>query len=127
MEQIWKSFRNKNNKLIMKKNVILMGVIVFASLVLASCGSNKEQKISSDPPISITAQQLFADYQSNTISSDNKYLNHRLIVKGTVEKVVENNEGDIYVSLLSDAENSFSMVYCFVKNIGKINFFFLIK
>ena len=101
-----------------------MGTFVFTSLVLASCGSNKEQKISSDPPISITAQQLFADYQTNIISSDNEYLNHRLIVKGTVEKVVENNEGDIYVSLLSDAENSFSMVYCFVKNIGKINFFF---
>jgi hypothetical protein len=68
-----------------------MGTFVFTSLVLAICGSNKEQKISSDPPISITAQQLFADYQSNIISSDNEYLNHRLIVKGTVEKVVENN------------------------------------
>lgn len=105
-----------------------LAVIVFATFILvsgsSSCTENnnkkKEEKaISTDPPIKVSSQKLYDDYTSNSITADEKYLNHVIYVTGIVASVDKSENGDLYISLLSGDGDIIDNVICFVKDNNK--------
>lgn len=52
-------------------------------------------------PIEVTAKQLFADYEANEVSADDKYRGKPLLVTGVIKKISKDAFDKPYVQLLA--------------------------
>lgn len=71
----------------------LFGAVVLAALLACNSGGSSSSTGGSKPSqpagpaISVTAKQLFEDYQKNEVSADDKYKGKLLKVSGTVHSI----------------------------------------
>ncbi|MCX6157070.1 MAG: hypothetical protein NTY74_03720 [Ignavibacteriae bacterium] len=86
-------------------NYIISLVILFA--IILACGKSKDQSTNSNsntksedsPSITVSASQLYSDYDANEVSADNKYKGKILKVSGTVGEIRKDFTNDIIVEL----------------------------
>ena len=74
--------------------------------------SGNQSQSGSEPSVAVrvTATQLFADYEANEVSADEKYKGKALLVSGTIESIGKDLFDTMYVSLKTD--NPFLNVKC---------------
>jgi len=79
-------------------------VAVFFVLAIASSDDKAtETEISANTPeISISAQQLYQEYDENEVAADLKYKDKVLLVSGTVDEIAKDITDNIYVTLKGD-------------------------
>jgi len=105
-----------------RHTVSAMTLAVFVLLAIGSTdteesietdiSSGNESQSGSEPSVAVrvTATQLFADYEANEVSADEKYKGEALLVSGTIENIGKDLFDTMYVSLKTD--NAFINVKC---------------
>jgi len=73
-----------------------------------------KRSVENESGITVSAQQLVAEYQANDASSNTKYLNKTLQVSGTVTSIGTNQENKPTITLASD--DAFAGVFCTMKS-----------
>lgn len=92
-----------------KKRYILYGFLALIVLGLiqsqfekGSAGTTAEVNAVAGPVITVSAADLFSDYQANEVSADQKYRGKMLHVSGYVQEIKKDFADDIYVNLKGD-------------------------
>lgn len=104
----------------MKKKIII-GIVILGLLGLAY-GSYEYfrphqslKNLQSD--VTLTAQELFTEYETDETTSNEKYLDKVIEVTGTIKDISTNKEGITSITL--DAANDLSGVICELDKDGK--------
>lgn len=70
-----------------------------------------------EAPVEVTTKQLFADYESNEVSADNKYKGKTLMVTGIIKRIAKDPFDDKpYVELLAGDKYGINSVHASVAN-----------
>ena len=82
----------------------VLSTATIAIFVVLAIASSSDKKIESDistttPAISISARQLYKEYEDNEVAADQKYKNKILSVGGTVDNIGKDITDNIYVTL----------------------------
>tara|TARA_B100000809_G_scaffold219291_1_gene226414 strand:+ start:420 stop:866 length:447 start_codon:yes stop_codon:yes gene_type:complete len=67
-----------------------------------SSGNESQSGSESSVAVRVTATQLFADYEANEVSADEKYKGKAVLVSGTIENIGKDLLDTMYVSLKTD-------------------------
>lgn len=60
--------------------------------------------VPAEPPVTVTAVQLFNDYDANEVAADEKFKGKRLLVTGTVQSIDKGAFNNIVISLRTPNE-----------------------
>jgi len=82
--------------------LILSAFAVMAAGSLQSEESTEAQVASQAPGLSVSARQLYSDYQSNGIAADQMYKDQTILVTGTVDMIGKDIMDTMYVTLIGD-------------------------
>jgi hypothetical protein len=91
--------------------IIFVGAIVSSGDPESSSsgyGSDSESGTAATPEISVTASELYRDYDANEVAADSRYRGRRLAVSGTVEEIRKDFLDNTILDL--DTPNRFSSV-----------------
>lgn len=87
----------------MKKIILILLVFVAAAGIYAWYVFNKPHRnVADEAAISVTAAQLFAEYEKDEKAANDKYLNKTVAVKGIVSEVKKNQAGKTVLILQSE-------------------------
>lgn len=100
----------------MKKIVIIVAILgliglVYGSFLYLKPTANLQH---ATPAYSLSAIELFSDYEKDETAANTKYLDKVLQVSGIIESVAENDDGILTITL--DANNDLSGVICQLEN-----------
>lgn len=97
---------------------LLSATAVATFLVLAVASTDEKQKEkevaeteATTPAITVSPDQLYADYEANEVAADLKYKDKVLIVTGTVNDIAKDITDEIYVTI--NTGEMFGSIQCF--------------
>jgi len=106
----------------LKKQTLSTAVLLlFVLLAFGSTDSSTSSSTSSSGSsggavsvISVSAEQLLAEYKANEIAADEKYKGKAIEVTGTIENIGKDILDNMYVALKSGEQYDFRSVQCFL-------------
>lgn len=96
-----------------RTNSLSYVAILFTLLFAMSCNSDKKSsaEVSNEPPVSVTAVKLLADYEADQDAADKKYKGRTVIVSGEVLSSKAKEDGSSIV-LINSPESSIGSIQC---------------
>jgi uncharacterized protein (DUF1330 family) len=115
----------------MRKNLVKQSALIALSFAtttcLMSCGNDKTNSNSlntiateikkevanepAQPELTVTAPQLYKDYEANGVAADQKYKGKTIEVSGTIDNIDKDILDEIYVTLKGD--EYFGSIQCY--------------
>ncbi len=94
---------NTSSTVNVRHGLSLLTLSILTMLALGSADSEQEtqQVKSSEPESSLTAPQLYADYDANEVAADNRYKGKVVVVNGIVEDIGKDLLDNAYIMLFS--------------------------
>ena len=86
----------------------IIGFSTFAIIAFGSMDDNKtteseiKEQTAQNPPLEVSANQLYADYEANGVSADQQYKDKVLQVTGVVNNIDKDIMDQVYVTLKGD-------------------------
>lgn len=87
------------NKNLKKHIASFLGLLVFCFLALGSIDTDEDtQKVQSQAPsYTLSANQLYAEYENNEVAADSKYKGQVVVVSGTIQDIGKDIMDNAYI------------------------------